>query len=745
MKLLRSVLFAIAALLPLFAAAQSEALHTKAELVSNVNAVAPGQEFWLALRLESQPKWHTYWLNPGEAGFASELIWQDKPSGVTVGEGFLWPAPIYYLQGGIISYVYEGETFLLIRAKAEDSLKEGETLRFTARADWLECDDKGCWPGGADVELTLSVVAAQADAQPSQWATKIEKTIASLPRALPQWVASAEPAGPRTYLLTLRPTGETGAAQGAAEHAGGATQTGSAAQAGDAAQGGDAAQTGGTKAAAAANTSVHPLYFFPLSQDIAAAEPEARKISVGEDGSLSVQLKLSDVATSLEEIEGVFTAQNGWLADGSVPALKVKVSVTGSTQAGGGIPAGAGTSDSTQLSFHLLGLAFVGGLILNLMPCVFPVLGIKVMGFVQQAGSERRKVVLHGLAFTAGVLISFWILSGVLIALRQGGAELGWGFQLQSPAFVAGLTVLLLVFGLSLSGVFDVGYGAMSVGSELAAKTGFKGSFFSGVLATVVATPCAAPFLAPALGAALALPAFDSLIVFTAVAIGLAAPYLVLSAFPALIKLLPRPGAWMETFKQLMAFLLYATVAYLVWTLAGLVNEEWFLNVVFGLVAIAAAAWAYGRWLKPGSQTRVRGWVLTVVFAVFGGWLVFSPVRPLEWEDWSPERVAQLQAQGRPVYVDFTARWCATCQVNKRVVFSSEEVLERFKKDRVAMLKADWTDRNDTITAELAKYGRSAVPFNLLYGAKSDNEPLILPELLTPGIVLDALDKLQTQ
>lgn len=746
MKWIHALLLAFATLLPLFATAQIEGLHTEAKLVSNVSAVSPGEDFWLALRLQSQPKWHTYWHNPGEAGFATELIWEQKPEGVTVSEHFLWPAPIYYLQGGIVSYVYEGEVFLLLRAHADKQLEAGQTVHFAAQADWLECDDKGCWPGGAQVTLSLPVVAAGEKAPPSAWADKITQTLADLPRQLPQWEARAD-AVDGAYRLTLTPVNGAAGAHGidnapAADTAiAPATDTANA-LANDAPTSAVSGMlaTGATGAGnpahmPAANPAVQPLYFFPQTDAIAPAELATQQIVVGADGSVTVLLAAGAGSSALEHIEGVFTAANGWLADGSAPALRVQVPV----EAGGVLLA----SEAASLSLHLLGLAFVGGLILNLMPCVFPVLGIKVLGFVEQAGSERRKVVLHGLVFTLGVLISFWVLSGVLIALRVGGAELGWGFQLQSPAFVAGLCVLLLAFGLSLSGVFDIGYGAMSVGSGLAAKSGLKGSFFSGVLATVVATPCAAPFLAPALGAALALPPISSLIVFTAVALGLAAPYLILSAFPVLVKALPRPGAWMETFKQLMAFLLYATVAYLLWTLAGLVGEEWFLNILFGLVALAAACWAYGRWLKPGQQARLRGWGLTLVFAVLGGWLVFTPVRPLEWEAWSPERVASLQAQGRPVYVDFTARWCATCQVNKRVVFGSEEVLERFKKDKVALLKADWTDRNDTITAELAKYGRSAVPFNLLYGSQRGEGPVVLPELLTPGIVLEALDKAQ--
>jgi thiol:disulfide interchange protein DsbD len=390
-------------------------------------------------------------------------------------------------------------------------------------------------------------------------------------------------------------------------------------------------------------------------------------------------------------------------------------------------------------------MAFIGGLILNFMPCVFPILGLKVMGFVKQTGEDRRKVTLHGLIFTLGVLVSFWILTGILIALRASGEGLGWGFQLQSPAFVFALTVVLLIFALNLSGLFEVGGSAIGIGSKLAAMSGPAGSFFSGILATVVATPCAAPFLAPALGAALTLSAFESLIVFTSIALGLSLPYLFLSIFPGVVKLLPRPGAWMESFKQLLAFPLYATTGYLLWVLGGQIDEFYFLSAIFGLVFIAMAAWVYGRWSTPARRSAVRRWsrVGTLALFTFGIYIGYplEHTSRIQWESWSPEKVIALQVEGHPVYVDFTARWCATCQTNKVIVFSSDAVVNRFREKDVVALKADWTLFDPLITNALASHGRSAVPFNLIYDP-NQIEPIILPELLTPGIVLEALDKL---
>ncbi|MEY3607777.1 MAG: hypothetical protein RLZZ447_565, partial [Verrucomicrobiota bacterium] len=395
-------------------------------------------------------------------------------------------------------------------------------------------------------------------------------------------------------------------------------------------------------------------------------------------------------------------------------------------------------------------LAFLGGLILNLMPCVFPVLGLKVLGFVEQAGRQRSRVALHGLVFTAGLMMSFWALATVLALLRAGGDELGWGFQLQSAPFVYGLAVLLLVFALNLSGLFEFGLAATAVGGELQAKDGYVGSFFTGVLATVVATPCSAPFLAPALGAALTVPLFQSFLLFTAIGLGLAAPYLLFSVFPDLVRVLPRPGAWMETFKQLMAFPLYGTVGYLVWVLAAQTSEEGFLHLLLSLVVVAFAVWLYGRWTAPEARPRrpraaVAAVVVGGVLALWLGWPRAVPApgaatAEVTWEAWSPEAVARLRAEGRTIYVDFTARWCATCQTNKRVVFGSGEVRRVFAERRIATLRADWTNRDPRITAELARYQRSAVPFNVIW-QPGRAEPVILPELLTPGIVLDALGR----
>ncbi len=658
--------------------------YTEVQLVAATTSVTPGETVDFALRMKMAPRWHTYWINPGDAGLETSLRWT-LPDGWQAGE-IEWPTPMTFDLEGIVNYGYEGEIFLIVPIHVSGDAEPGSTATVKVRAEWLECDDI-CLPGSADLTLQLPVTGSADDA--SKWAESITATRDTLPRAQGQWQARAWFDNDR-YTVILEN--------------------------------------------AAANHNPGDIYFYSVDAQV---DPESAQRVRFTDGQLVIQLTKSRFAEVKSHLPGVITASNGWGADGPNVALAINPEIQS-----GPPPATAAVAEPpVRLSLLVILGAFVGGLILNLMPCVFPVIGIKIMGFVNQAGQTRGHVVTHGLIFSFGVIVSFWALAAVLIALRSGGEQLGWGFQLQSPAFVLTLTFILFIFALSLSGLFDVGVRAMGVGSKLSAKSGLKGSFFSGILATVVATPCAAPFLAPALGVALALAAFDSIVVFTAIAIGLAAPYLVLSAFPAMIRLLPKPGPWMETFKQLMAFPLYATVGYLVWVLAGQTDASRFLNILFALVLVAMACWIYGRYGAVGkpAKTRMIGITAATALLLSGCALsLYEENSEIEWQPWSPQAVDQLLAEGRPVYIDFTARWCATCQVNKRVAFSSAAVIRAFQNNNVATLVADWTNQDPAITEALAEYGRSAVPFNIIYFPGRD-EPVILPEILTPDIVLSRL------
>ncbi|HEY0863014.1 MAG TPA: thioredoxin family protein [Lacunisphaera sp.] len=713
MNLLRPLCLLLA--LPALAlAAQSVAVKkgaVGAQLVSDAAAIAPGKPFTVALRLQHDPHWHSYWIAPG-TGYPTSLTWT-LPEGFKAGE-IQWPTPhvVKDLAGKITGNGYEHEVFLLVEITPPATLAAGTTVKLEAVAEWLMCETV-CMPGDAKLEISFPVTAAPDSLQETldtRWARLLNNARLQLPRPNTAWDVTAAHDGAK---LTLRLTPKAG------------------------------------------TTHVpQDLHFFAADgfNDYAVAQT----VRV-ENGGWVIESPLDAAADkATKRLTGVLASSNGWAPALGYGGLAIDVPMTT-----GGQPAALGSNSQPStlnsqppapgsLVATLL-LALAGGLILNLMPCVFPVLGIKILGFVNQSGNDKSRIVTHGLVFTAGVLLSFWALAGVLLALRAGGAQLGWGFQLQSPAFVFGMAAFLLVFALNLSGLFEVGLAATGVGGKLQMQEGYTGSFFTGALAVLVATPCSAPFLAPALGAALSLSAFESFLVFTAIAVGLALPYLLLSVFPQAIKLLPRPGAWMETFKQLMAFPLYATVGWLLWVLAGQTKDDdnALLFIAFGFVLVAMAAWAYGRFGqahgKPGKQ--LFGRVLAAALLAGGlytGWPKAAPAAPTDgsyqvaWEKWSPEAITAAQAAGKYVYVDFTARWCATCQTNKATLFTSGEVLAALAKDNVVLLKADWTNRDPKITAELARWNRSAVPFNLIY-APGKPDPVVLPELLTPARFLEAL------
>ena len=712
------LLCVLLALPSLALAAESVAVKkgaVSAQLVSDTAAIVPGQPFTIALRLNHDPHWHSYWIAPG-TGYPTSLTWT-LPEGFKAGE-IQWPTPhiVKDLEGKITGNGYEHEVFLFVEITPPANLAPGTTVKLETVAEWLMCETV-CMPGDAKLEISFPVVAAPAALQDTvdmRWARLLNNARLELPAPNTGWEVAASH---DNATLTLR-------------------------------------------IAPKAGTSHVPenLHFFAADGFNDYAKPQAVR---AENGGWVIESPLDAAADkATQRLTGVLTSTNGWAPGSGYAGLAIDVPLTSGSQQSviSGQPSSADPQVSgfrSQVSqgslLGTLALALAGGLILNLMPCVFPVLGIKILGFVNQSGNDKSRIVTHGLVFAAGVLLSFWALAGVLLALRAGGAQLGWGFQLQSPAFVFGMAAFLLIFALNLSGLFEVGLAATGVGGKLQMQEGYTGSFFTGALAVLVATPCSAPFLAPALGAALSLAAFESFLVFTAIAVGLALPYLLLSIFPQAIKLLPRPGAWMETFKQLMAFPLYATVGWLLWVLAGQTKDDdnALLFIAFGFVLVAMAAWAYGRFGqahgKPGKQMAGRVFAAALLAGgLYTGWPKEAPAAPTDgsyqvvWDKWSPEAIAAAQAAGKFVYVDFTARWCATCQTNKATLFTSGEVLAALAKDHVVLLKADWTNRDPKITAELARWNRPAVPFNLIY-APGKPDPVVLPELLTPARFLEAL------
>ena len=712
-------------LLPLGDTAHAQ---VKASLVALKSTFpADSKELTVGLRLEHQAHWHTYWISPG-TGYATSLTW-DLPPGWSAGP-IRWPAPhrVYDTSKNLAGNGFENITTLPVTLTPPRDLRPGQAVTLRAKAEWLMCKDV-CIPGEAELSLTLTPTdpdaMTTANVTDSPAGEHLLAAVDALPAPLPaDWRATATrlagTEGKRVRLTLHAPQGTPAlpsdpwffAEDGAVAY--------------------DAAQT-------------------PIDADKADGALYAADLTIA-DYADPAPTKLVGVLTFAEgpayrlEVPIQAATPSDGAASPPAPGAASTGGSSGTAGGAGGAGEGGPTAEAPAL-IGILALAFVGGLILNLMPCVFPVLGLKVLGFVQQAGSDRKKITSHGLVFTAGVLLSFWTLAAVLALLRAGGEQLGWGFQLQEPAFVFAMAVVLLAFALNMSGAFEFGLRATAIGGDLQQKQGLAGSFFTGVLATVVATPCSAPFLAPALGAALALPTTASFAVFTAIALGLAAPYLILAAFPAAVRMLPRPGAWMEGFKQGMAFLLYGTVGLMVWILAGQLSADGLLNALLALTLLGFGLWLYGRATAPASRPGRRRAIklglagLLALGSVAWGWPRPAAPTDIVWEPWSAERVAELQKAGRPIYVDFTARWCFTCQTNKKAVFAgpgSGEVLKAFRDQKVATLRGDWTNRDPLITAELKRWDRAAVPFNLLY-LPGKPEPKVLPELLTPSTVLDAL------
>ncbi len=485
------------------------------------------------------------------------------------------------------------------------------------------------------------------------------------------------------------------------------------------------------------------------------AAPQEATLS---DGTLTLELVGSAYAMRPSSVlRGVLVAEEGgsWDAAGRVSGLSIAApvagappleSVGGSTPQGGEAPAATGAAQEFTL---LLALAFAlfGGLLLNLMPCVFPILSLKVLGAVSQGGENRVRIRNQGLVFALGVVLSFLTLGGILVALRTGGAQLGWGFQLQTPAFVALLAALFFAIGLNLMGVFEVGAGLTRVGGKVGEPSGWGESLASGILATVIATPCTAPFMGAALGFALTRSIAETLLIFGFLGIGMALPYLILSLAPGLLERLPRPGPWMETLKQILAFPMFATVIWLVWVFGQQTGMGGATYLLSALLLVAAAGWMVGRWhrtdLRSGVVARAVSLLLlagATLFVVRGTAQEAPALQVTEgWIPFSEQEVARVLAQGRPVFIDFTAAWCLTCQVNERMVLGTEAVEQAFRDRNVVLFKADWTRQDPEITAALRALGRSGVPVYALYRGSAEATPHLLPAILTEQIVLDAL------
>ena len=675
----------------------SPAELVKATLLAEQQAVAPGARLWLDAHLEVKPGWHIYWRNPGDAGLPTTIAWT-LPPGFAAGD-MEWPVPERILVGKIGDYGYTGTVDLLVPVTAPQDLPATGAVPIQATVSWLACADI-CIPGDSRVELTLPVGSAAPDPATAP-------LFAAARRRLPQPATfeTTFSAAPDSYHLFV-------------------------------------------PGAALAGLDDPAAIFFPYDGTLLdhAAAPKLRRTDRG------IELVLAKAAApsakklaAPDRLDGVLQLRG---RDGVTRAFTI-----GATPVAAG--AAAGTGGEAVLWWRALLLAFLGGLVLNLMPCVFPILSLKVLSFAVPAHAYRGERRRHGVAYAAGVLVSFAALGGALLALRAGGAAVGWGFQLQSPVVVALLAYLLLALGLSLSGVADFGMELANAGGRFARHPGLAGAFGTGVLATVVATPCTAPFMGTALGFALIAPPALALGIFLALGAGLAFPLLVASWAPGVHRLLPRPGRWMEAVKQLLAFGLYGTVAWLVWVLIQEVGPNAALAALFGLVVVGFAVWVYGRTrlARPGS--RLAGSALATMAVVVAIVLSLTTASPeaagppagakapqdgLAYQPFSPARLSALAAEHKPVFVNLTAAWCITCLVNERVTLDSTAVRQAFAAHGVVPLKGDWTNQNPDITRLLLRFGRSGVPLYLLYDA--NGAPQILPQILTEASVLDAVAKL---
>lgn len=683
--------------------------HSDAELVSEVDAVAPGEPFTVALRIDMEDGWHSYWKNPGDSGLPTRIDWS-LPGGFEAGD-IQWPYPHRIDTEVLTSYGYSDQVHLLIEITPPASLEPGSSVTLAGTASWLICADV-CLPAEGEVETTLAVADTP---RPSNAAPVIRAARSKLAQDVDGWrVQAARSAGSYTLALT---------------------------------------------AESDRSMSLDGAQFFPAESSIldhTAPQPVSTQ-----GGTHLIALQQSPYASSpADTLRGVLVAPDGatWDPAGEVRAMTVSVPVESDVSIEGATASALGSSASgggLSLLWALV-FAFAGGLLLNLMPCVFPVLSVKILGFAEQSGdaSTMRR---HGWLFGAGVLVSMWVLAGVLLGLRAAGSEIGWGFQLQSPAFVALMALLFVGIGLNLLGAFEVGMRAMNWGGRMqnaSPSSGNTGAFMTGVLATVVATPCTAPFMGAALGVALTLSPVGSLLIFTLLGAGMATPYVGLSMAPRLLDRLPKPGAWMETLKQFFAFPMFATAVWLVWVFGQQTGDGAVALLLFGMLLLGMAAWVLHRWSAPQLSrlgtivTRTLVLVMTVgaiATAVVGA--RYQPSSSAEasdsassvWMSYSKDRVEELRAEGRPVFVDFTAAWCLTCQVNERTVLHTDTVQDAFEKRNVALVKADWTNRDPEITAALESFGRSGVPVYVLYPGTGE-EPTLLPEVLTRDIVLSALE-----
>lgn len=692
----------------------------KADLLIEPSAIQPGQPFTVALRLRMKQHWHTYWRNPGDSGLPTEIRWS-LPPGFSAGP-IQWPTPERLPVGPLMNFGYEGEAILLTQITPPADLVPTGKVTLRADASWLVCE-KECIPGNASLLASAPAAPATTSVAPDKALTATFATArAQMP--MPLSGATFETSGDSLTLAAPLPNGLTA-------------------------------------------SDIKTAAFFPVDESLLEnAAPQKLAIA---NGALSLAVQRSNTSSaSPSHLEGVLSltgsdgASKGYaLSIGEPPAAAATGQPSGhpalvapvqGASTAAGATASAGAANITL--WTALVLAFAGGVILNLMPCVFPVLSIKVLSLAQGGGKTPSAMRLHGLSYGAGVLASFVALAAVLLAARHAGASIGWGFQLQSPPVVALLAYVMFAMGLGLSGAIQLGAGWGGIGDRLTRRSGYAGSFFTGILAAVVASPCTGPFMGAAIGFSLTQSAAMAIAVFVALGAGLAFPFVLLTFLPALMRRMPRPGSWMEVLKQALAFPLYATAAWLIWVLSQQVSPIGLSLALGGLIAVAFAIWAAGL----AASARRGGAVTAKVVAGLGIILAVTCIWQLDHartppgagvvaendvEPFSQQRLDALLRDRKPVFVNMTAAWCITCMVNERTTLDTVAVRDAMNARGVTYLKGDWTNQNPEITSLLERFGRGGVPLYLVYRGDGINEaPVVLPQILTPATVVDALSAL---
>lgn len=659
-------------------AAETQDLDTgrvNASLISDHNSVSPGQSFYIALRTELDEHWHTYWQNPGDSGEPVQINWV-LPEGMSAGE-IVWPLPRTIATGPIINYGFEGTPVFPVKFTVPNTAQIGDTITLTADFYYLVCKDV-CIPENGSLTLNIPISESEVD---TRWDAVIRIALNDSPK-LGQITGAINKTDDNAVMdFANLPQGDYSKA-----------------------------------------------YFFPYDQGVINHSAAQDILKTDKGLQLTVPAEYawgtSEGKADVKTYAGVLS----YIKDGAYIGEEVKLTI------GGAVDIGAGSKAKAQIGAGLITAilgAFLGGLVLNLMPCVFPIISLKALSLSKAAHATQQHARREAWLYTAGVMATFLLLVAILLIFKAAGSSLGWGFQLQSPKVTSALALLMFVIGLNLLGVFEFGTALQNTGQDLTQKSGASGNFFTGALAVIVATPCTAPFMAGAIGYALAQPALITFLVFVALGLGFAAPFLLLGYAPRLLSKLPKPGPWMARFKEILAFPMFATAIWLAWVMGNQAGSTGLSLLLIAALLISFAIWLWQR----GRSGKVLAAIALIAACLIPLSLQSNTQSAIVSETkipWSPEKVTELLAQGRPVFVDFTADWCVTCKVNERAVLSRAKTKALFEDTDTAFLIADWTNKNDKIAAELARYERAGVPLYLYFDPATPRaKAKVLPQILS--------------